>query len=500
LSVPPTISVPPKSQEVNPGENATFTISVSGHPNPTVQWFENGGKGWEKIPGATSETLVITNATAHDGTQYGAVVKNSGGSINSAVATLTIAKSPPAVTLNPASTVVAVGEPAIFTATASGVPTPTAQWEESRYGGPWVPVSGATSTTLKTHPQNVEGQFLYRARFKNPSGEAVTTPAAATVTSPRAPSIIVNPLSTTVLAGGTATFTAAASGPPPPSAQWQESSNAGASWTSIRGATEDVLRIAGASTSQSGHQFRAVFTNELGTATSAVATLTVSTPASPPPPALASLVPGFTFFPPTPHVGEPVTLASTSTDAASPIIGFAWDFAGNGSFAPAGPLVTTSFATPGPHVVHLRAGAANGVTREVGQTINVLARQLNLIQPFPVIRMVGSLMSSGVKISVLTVQAPAGSLVSARCVGKRCPLKLERAYAKARAGSTRVLPVTLWRFERLLRAGVVLQIKVSKAGQVGKYTSFTVRRGRVPVRLDECLDPTRLTPMACPGS
>jgi hypothetical protein len=359
--------------------------------------------------------------------------------------------------------------------------------------------ASSTSATVTTAPQTVEGVFLYRARFTNGNGGPVySQPAVLTVTSPRAPTVVVNPLSSTVTAGGTSTFTSAAFGPPDPTVQWQESSNGGASWSPIPGATSNVLTIAGVSTVQSGRKYRALFTNVIGTVASGAATLTVT-------PALTGgvppgLVPAFSFFPATPHVGEPVTLASTSTDAASPIIGFAWDFAGNGSFAPGGPLVTTTFATPGPHVVHLRAGAANGATREVGQTINVLARQLNLIQPFPVVRMVGSLTSSGVKISVLTVQAPAGSLVSARCVGKRCPLKVQRGYARARAGSTRVPPVTLWRFERFLRAGVVLQIKVSKAGQVGKYTSFTVRRGRVPVRLDECLDPTRLRPMVCPSS
>jgi hypothetical protein len=47
---------------------------------------------------------------------------------------------------------------------------------------------------------------------------------------------------------------------------------------------------------------------------------------------------------------------------------------------------------------------------------------------------------------------------------------------------------------------VVLQIKVYKPGLVGKYTSFTIRRGRLPVRVDECLDASHFTPIACPAS
>jgi hypothetical protein len=49
-----------------------------------------------------------------------------------------------------------------------------------------------------------------------------------------------------------------------------------------------------------------------------------------------------------------------------------------------------------------------------------------------------------------------------------------------------------------LRAGVILEIRVSKPGQIGKYTRFAVRRGRLPVRLDTCLEPAGIKPMACP--
>jgi hypothetical protein len=377
------------------------------------------------------------------------------------------------------------------------------QWEQSaNAGASWTSIGGATSTTLSIPAQFKERQIWYRACFSNEVPPRVCSQVAVvTFTSPRAPSVIVNPLSTSVPVGGSATFTAAAIGPPQPGVQWEESSNGGAAWTPVAGANEDVLTITGATVARSGHQFRATFTNELGSITTSSATLTVTTPPAPPPPPPASaLVAGFSWFPPTPHVGETVTLASSSTDAASAIVGLAWDFAGNGPFLPAGPLVSTTFTTPGAHVVRLRAAAASGAVREVGQTINVLPRQLNLLQPFPVVRMAGSLTSSGVKVTLLTVQAPAGSTVAARCVGKRCPYRIQRGLAAARAGSARVPPVVLWHFERFLRAGVVLQIKVYRAGQVGKYTSFTIRRGKLPVRLDECLDPNLFTPMVCPSS
>jgi hypothetical protein len=45
----------------------------------------------------------------------------------------------------------------------------------------------------------------------------------------------------------------------------------------------------------------------------------------------------------------------------------------------------------------------------------------------------------------------------------------------------------------------VLQIRVSKAGEIGKFTSFTIRRNKLPVRVDACLRPTSSNPSPCPS-
>jgi hypothetical protein len=59
--------------------------------------------------------------------------------------------------------------------------------------------------------------------------------------------------------------------------------------------------------------------------------------------------------------------------------------------------------------------------------------------------------------------------------------------------------LTFRRFARSLPAGVTLQIRVAKLGQIGKYTRFTVRRGKLPTRVDSCLDPAGIKPIACPS-
>jgi hypothetical protein len=88
-----------------------------------------------------------------------------------------------------------------------------------------------------------------------------------------APTIDTNPTNQTVCAGQTATFTAAASGFPAPTVQWQVSTGGGP-FTDISGATSTTLMFT-ATLADNGNQYRAVFTNAGGTATTTAATLTV---------------------------------------------------------------------------------------------------------------------------------------------------------------------------------------------------------------------------------
>jgi hypothetical protein len=45
----------------------------------------------------------------------------------------------------------------------------------------------------------------------------------------------------------------------------------------------------------------------------------------------------------------------------------------------------------------------------------------------------------------------------------------------------------------------VIEVFVTKPGTLGKYTRLRVRRGRLPERVDLCLDAAGSTPIACPG-
>src|ERR1019366_8216331 len=188
----------------------------------------------------------------------------------------TPAPSVPVITTNPTSLTVTAGATATFTAAASGTPTPTVQWMVSTGGGAFTAVAGATSATLSFTTTAAQTGNQYEAVFTNTQGSATTT--AATLTVNTLPVITTNPTNVSVLAGATATFTAAATGSPAPTVQWQGSTNGGATFTNVAGATTTTLSFT-TTASQNGNQYKAVFTNAAGSTSTTAATLTVLAPA-----------------------------------------------------------------------------------------------------------------------------------------------------------------------------------------------------------------------------
>ena len=105
-------------------------------------------------------------------------------------------------------------------------------------------------------------------------------PAGATAAS-GAPAISSNPVGVTACSGASAAFTTAGSGNPSPSVQWQVLANGSTTWvddTTDAGATTDTLTVAASLDLTAENQYRAVFTNSAGSATTTAATLDVPWP------------------------------------------------------------------------------------------------------------------------------------------------------------------------------------------------------------------------------
>jgi hypothetical protein len=122
--------------------------------------------------------------------------------------------------------------------------------------------------------------------------------------------------------------------------------------------------------------------------------------------------------------------------------------------------------------------------------ITATAVRPTLLRPFPVVRLRGIVDGGGARITLLSVHAPRSARVSARCVGQGCPVATL---------SPRAAPARLRAFERFLPAGIVLEIRVTRPGSIGKYASFRIRAHAAPVRSDRCLMPEDTKPIRCPS-
>ncbi len=285
VSAAPVITLNPTSQSLVVGQTVTFAGAASGTPTPTVQWqlSTDGGVTFANITGATSTTYSFTASLAQNGDEYRAVFTNTQGTATTSAATLSNSSllAPPVVTLNPLTQSINAGLPVSFTVAASGSPTPTVQWQVSTDGGlTYANISGATSTTYSFTATGVQDGFEYRAIFTNLEGTATTAAAFLFVqTAAVSPVVTLNPTSQSVPQGNTVTFTVAGTGNPAPTVQWQMSTDNGATFTNITGATSTSYSFTSAA-SQNGYEYRAVFTNAIGTATTTAAILTILPPSN----------------------------------------------------------------------------------------------------------------------------------------------------------------------------------------------------------------------------
>jgi hypothetical protein len=286
-------------------------ITLNGVTQPVAVGSSGNFSASFNIQGLATGTYSITYEFLGDATRF-----NAAGS-GYASGTLTVQQAP-SITTNPTSQTVTAGNSVTFSAAAAGNPAPTVQWQLStNSGSSWSNISGATSTSY-TVSSTTAGQngYRYRAVFTSSVGSATT--ASATLTVQYAPSVTTSPKSATVNAGQSVNFSAAATGNPAPTVQWQVSTNGGATYTAIAGATGTTLTLSAVTASQNGNLYQAVFTNGVGTATTTAATLTVRFP------------PNVTLNPA--NVTATHGQAATFTVAATgnPTVGVQWQVSTNG--------------------------------------------------------------------------------------------------------------------------------------------------------------------------
>jgi hypothetical protein len=185
--------------------------------------------------------------------------------------------------------------------------------------------------------------------------------------------------------------------------------------------------------------------------------------------------------------------AATFTSDSTPGSVLRWEI--DGVDFGGGRSVTHTFTDPGFHVVLLEA-TLNG-ERDIAVSVFGVSSPLyplpapKLMSPFPTVRLVGNVVGRGASITLLAVRgAPRIARVTVRCTGDGCPFRTRR-----RTATTGRVRFSKW--PHVLAAGARLEIFVRAPNVIGKYTSFRIRAGKAPVRIDRCLKPGASTPTRC---
>ncbi|MCU0975707.1 MAG: hypothetical protein MUC71_05255 [Steroidobacteraceae bacterium] len=268
----PRIDRQPTSQTVFQTQSASFSVGVEGAFPLRFQWRKNG----VDIPQATGFTYVTPAVTLDDdGAKYSVVISNDKGTVTSAEATLSV-KPGPTITTQPVGQTVNAGATATFSVQASG-DSLVYQWRRNG-----LDVTGATAATYTTPATTVaDDGAVYTAVVLNPGGFVISDPATLVVSGQ--PAFSLSPVSQVIAAGRPAIFSSRAGGGNL-AYQWQRGSQP------VAGANTPIYVLQGSELADDGAQFSVTASNSTGSATSAVATLTVLDRPSNPPPALIAEV------------------------------------------------------------------------------------------------------------------------------------------------------------------------------------------------------------------
>ncbi len=333
------------------GTGLTFTVTISASGSvanaPTgLVTFMDGSTvlGTETLNG--SGVAAFTTSLLGGGDNvitavYAGDENFSGGSSNALTQSISLGSTTTICATALSSAV--VGQTVTLSATVStsssggAAPTGTVTFEEASTSqvigaGTLTIVNGQDVVSLDTNSLTIGDHSILAVYSGDTNYYASTSASPITVTIiAAAPTITTDPRGQTVVAGNLVTFTAAASGNPSPTVQWQVSIGGGA-FADIAGATSTnyTFTTTGA---QAGNEYRAVFTNSAGTATTSAATLAVTSA----PPTVTSNPVNQTIA-----AGSLVTFTAAASGNPSPTV--QWQVSiGGGAFADIAGATSTNY-------------------------------------------------------------------------------------------------------------------------------------------------------------
>jgi hypothetical protein len=283
-TLPEIFTQPTNYLAIAVSSNATFSVYAVGQVPLRYQWQTTNGPNWVNLVngsghfvGVTTNSLSITNAQTTNTGFYRVVITNVVGSVTSSPAFLSVTNIPPAINVQPTNQTVGVGSTATLSVSVNANATPPLRYQWQTNGVNLVNggnISGATNATLTISNVKTNNSGSYSVIVTNYGGSATSSNAVLTVVA--APVIIVQPPTNEVMAVGfTATFSVYAVGQAPLSYHWQFNGTNLVNEGNISGATNNLLTINNAQTSDSGIYTVSV-ANLAGSVTSSNAVLLVT--------------------------------------------------------------------------------------------------------------------------------------------------------------------------------------------------------------------------------
>jgi hypothetical protein len=357
----PTFSSTSSASFAADGSAQTFAITTSGVPNASIT-STGTLPAWILLTDDADGTATLsgTPPTGSGGIySFGLVATNGFGSTATQPFTLTVNEAPRIAATNSGDFRVGTAGSLAVTAT-NGFPAATTLASAGALpsGVSFVDNGGGSGTFAGTPAAATGGTYTVTVTASNSAGSATQT---VTITVNQTVAVVAQPTDRNVEAGASVSFAAAASGFPSPAVQWQVSTDAGATFTSVAGANSSTLTFVAAQ-SDNGNRYRAVFSNDT-TATSLAATLTVGTAPAITSPATATFTAG----------GGAQDFVITATGAPQPTLTMAagapsW-LALSGSTLTATPPATAG----GSYSVSLTA--SNGYGTDATQTLAISVAQ-----------------------------------------------------------------------------------------------------------------------------
>jgi hypothetical protein len=285
VNTPPAITAHPQDVLLCVGSSNTFSVTATG-AGLTYQWQSAAtcAGPWSNVVGATSATY---NATAVSTISYRCIVSGTcTPAATSNCATMTVV-SAVVITQQPNNATVCEGSNTSFTVAGAGSGL-TYQWQVSTDGGVNYNnvnnggvYGGATTATLTITGATFSlNNYRYRCQLSNGicPNPGISNPGILTVNT--LPLIVSSPSDATICVGGSNTFNASATGTGI-TYQWQVSTDGGANYSNIGGATSASYTLSGATIGMNNNRYRCVVTGTCApAATTSAAILTVIAPVS----------------------------------------------------------------------------------------------------------------------------------------------------------------------------------------------------------------------------